>query len=129
MSHRVGHVTSASRQCQSSHASHENVTKRPNPFQYYSQCLGNYTSWCYPAASTPPPLTIFTLLQIPHNSLRFHTPASSSPQLTIVTLLRGPQVMPPTLPSPAAYHPYACGVPSRHASDAAYHPYACIVPS
>ncbi|MBW0461279.1 hypothetical protein O181_000994 [Austropuccinia psidii MF-1] len=31
--------------------------------------------------------------------------------------------------APAAYHPYACGVPSRHASDVAYHPYACIVPA
>ncbi|MBW0477476.1 hypothetical protein O181_017191 [Austropuccinia psidii MF-1] len=25
----------------------------------------------------------------------------------------------------AAYHPYACGVLSQHASDPAYHPYAC----
>ncbi|MBW0577887.1 hypothetical protein O181_117602 [Austropuccinia psidii MF-1] len=29
----------------------------------------------------------------------------------------------------AAYHPYACGVPSRHASDTTYHPYARGVPS
>ncbi|MBW0537202.1 hypothetical protein O181_076917 [Austropuccinia psidii MF-1] len=28
-----------------------------------------------------------------------------------------------------AYHPYAHGVPSRHASDTAYHPYAGIVPA
>ncbi|MBW0522137.1 hypothetical protein O181_061852 [Austropuccinia psidii MF-1] len=49
-------------------------------------------------------------------------------------LLRGPQVMPPTPPSPplcllapAAYHPYA--LPAQHASDAAYHPYTYIVPA
>ncbi|MBW0519799.1 hypothetical protein O181_059514 [Austropuccinia psidii MF-1] len=77
----------------------------------------------------------------PHDSLHFRTPASSSPWLTILMLLRGPQVMPPTLPSTpltppcthlilsAAYHPYSCGVPSQHSSDATYHPYACIVPS
>ncbi|MBW0490102.1 hypothetical protein O181_029817 [Austropuccinia psidii MF-1] len=53
-----------------------------------------------PYAYTPLPLTIFTLLQCPHHSLRFRTPASSSPQLTILTLLRGPQVMPPMRPSP-----------------------------
>ncbi|MBW0520464.1 hypothetical protein O181_060179 [Austropuccinia psidii MF-1] len=28
----------------------------------------------------------------------------------------------------AAYHPYACVVPSQHASDAAYHPWAHGVP-
>ncbi|MBW0494617.1 hypothetical protein O181_034332 [Austropuccinia psidii MF-1] len=31
--------------------------------------------------------------------------------------------------SDATYQPYAHGVPSRHASNAAYHPYACIVPA
>ncbi|MBW0561645.1 hypothetical protein O181_101360 [Austropuccinia psidii MF-1] len=48
--------------------------------------------------------------------------------------------MPPPPPSPplmppctclilsAAYHPYAHGVPSKHASDTAYHPYACGCP-
>ncbi|MBW0591662.1 hypothetical protein O181_131377 [Austropuccinia psidii MF-1] len=30
--HRVGHITSASRQCQSSNVSHENVTQSPKPF-------------------------------------------------------------------------------------------------
>ncbi|MBW0508986.1 hypothetical protein O181_048701 [Austropuccinia psidii MF-1] len=72
----------------------------------------------------------------PHHSLCFRTPASSSPWLTILKLLQGPQVRPPTPPSPplrlvapAAYHPYACGVHSQHASNAAYHPYACIVPA
>ncbi|MBW0497213.1 hypothetical protein O181_036928 [Austropuccinia psidii MF-1] len=77
----------------------------------------------------------------PHHSLCFPTPASYSPWLTIFTLLQGPQVMPLMPPSPpltppctpiilsAAYHPYACGVPSQHASDTTYHPYACIVPT
>ncbi|MBW0586465.1 hypothetical protein O181_126180 [Austropuccinia psidii MF-1] len=32
MSHRVGHITSASRQHQLSNVSHENVTQSPNPF-------------------------------------------------------------------------------------------------
>ncbi|MBW0587428.1 hypothetical protein O181_127143 [Austropuccinia psidii MF-1] len=41
----------ASRQRQSSHVSHENVTQSPNPFQHYSQCWGNFTS----LASTSPP--------------------------------------------------------------------------
>ncbi|MBW0579383.1 hypothetical protein O181_119098 [Austropuccinia psidii MF-1] len=78
---------------------------------------------------------------LPHHSLCFHTPASSSSWLTILTLLKGPQAMPPMPSLPpltppctclivsAPYHPYACGVPSRHASDAAYHPYAHGVPS
>ncbi|MBW0593452.1 hypothetical protein O181_133167, partial [Austropuccinia psidii MF-1] len=34
-----------------------------------------------------------------------------------------------TLSHPCPYHPYACVVPSRHASDTACHPYACGVPS
>ncbi|MBW0592040.1 hypothetical protein O181_131755 [Austropuccinia psidii MF-1] len=50
-SHSVGHVTSASRQRQLSHVSYESFTQRPNPFQHYSQCLGNFTS----LASTSPP--------------------------------------------------------------------------
>ncbi|MBW0507483.1 hypothetical protein O181_047198 [Austropuccinia psidii MF-1] len=33
----------ASRQRQSSHVSHENVTQSPNPFQHYLQRLGNFT--------------------------------------------------------------------------------------
>ncbi|MBW0561283.1 hypothetical protein O181_100998 [Austropuccinia psidii MF-1] len=31
--------------------------------------------------------------------------------------------------SPAAYHPYARGVPSQHASNSTYHPYTCIMPT
>ncbi|MBW0511789.1 hypothetical protein O181_051504 [Austropuccinia psidii MF-1] len=50
-SHCVGHITSASRQRQSSHVSHDNVTQSPNPFQHYSQCLGNFTSL---ASASPP---------------------------------------------------------------------------
>ncbi|MBW0573023.1 hypothetical protein O181_112738 [Austropuccinia psidii MF-1] len=86
----------------------------------------------------PPPDETPTLPShlFPHHSLCFHTPASSSPWLTILSLLQGPPVMPPTPPSPplhllapAAYHPYACGVPSQNSSDTAYHPYPCIVPA
>ncbi|MBW0493133.1 hypothetical protein O181_032848 [Austropuccinia psidii MF-1] len=83
----------------------------------------------------PPPEETSTLPPhlLPHHSLCFRTPASSSPWLTILTLLWGPQVMPPMPPSPllspTAYHPYAHGMPSRHASNAAYHPYTCIVPA
>ncbi|MBW0545125.1 hypothetical protein O181_084840 [Austropuccinia psidii MF-1] len=53
-------------------------------------------------APTPPPDETPTLPHYlhPHHSLCFRTPASSSPWLTILTLLRGPQVMPPTPPSP-----------------------------
>ncbi|MBW0584319.1 hypothetical protein O181_124034 [Austropuccinia psidii MF-1] len=41
--------------------------------------------------------------------------------LTILTLAE--------CPPDTAYHPYACGVPSRHAPNTAAHPYACGVPS
>ncbi|MBW0553432.1 hypothetical protein O181_093147 [Austropuccinia psidii MF-1] len=44
----------SSRQCQSSHLSHENVTKSPNPFQHYSQCLGNFTSLASASPPNPP---------------------------------------------------------------------------
>ncbi|MBW0586344.1 hypothetical protein O181_126059 [Austropuccinia psidii MF-1] len=76
----------------------------------------------------------------PHHSLPFRTPASYSSWLTILMLLRGPQVMPPTLPSPpltppctrltlsTAYHPYVCIAATRHASNTAYHPYTCMAP-
>ncbi|MBW0519307.1 hypothetical protein O181_059022 [Austropuccinia psidii MF-1] len=89
-----------------------------------------------PYASTPPPLTIFTLLQCPHHSLQFCTPASSSPWLTVLMLLQGPQVMPLKLPSPPLIPPRThrlpysrLWMPSRHASYTTYHPYACVVPS
>ncbi|MBW0498448.1 hypothetical protein O181_038163 [Austropuccinia psidii MF-1] len=92
---------------------------------------------------TPPPDETLTLPPHlrPHHSLCFHTPASYPPWLTILMLLQGPQVMPPTPPSPpltpprthlillATNHPYPCGVPSQHASDATYHHCACIVPA
>ncbi|MBW0568156.1 hypothetical protein O181_107871, partial [Austropuccinia psidii MF-1] len=44
----------ASRQRQSSHVSHENVTQSPNPFQHYSQCLGNFTSLASASPPNPP---------------------------------------------------------------------------
>ncbi|MBW0511888.1 hypothetical protein O181_051603 [Austropuccinia psidii MF-1] len=57
----MGHVTSASRKRQSSHVSHENVTQSPNPFQHYSQCLGNFTSLA--SASPPNPPQCFACLR------------------------------------------------------------------
>ncbi|MBW0493150.1 hypothetical protein O181_032865 [Austropuccinia psidii MF-1] len=56
----LGHVTSASRQRQLSHVSHEYVTQSQNPYQHHWQGLGNYTSWCKAAVwnemtSTLPP--------------------------------------------------------------------------
>ncbi|MBW0549323.1 hypothetical protein O181_089038 [Austropuccinia psidii MF-1] len=51
----------SSRQRQSSHVSHENFTQIPNPFQHYSQCLGNFTSLA--SASPPNPLRCFACLQ------------------------------------------------------------------
>ncbi|MBW0492967.1 hypothetical protein O181_032682 [Austropuccinia psidii MF-1] len=69
----------------------------------------------------PPPDETPTLPHLcPHHSLRFHTPASSSPWLKILTLLQGPQVMPPTRPSP----PLRLLAPTQHAYNAAYYPYA-----
>ncbi|MBW0557050.1 hypothetical protein O181_096765 [Austropuccinia psidii MF-1] len=69
----------------------------------------------------PPPDETLTLPPHlrPHHSLCFRTPASSSPQLTFLTLLQGPQVMPPTLPSPSLKPPRTCLILSD-----AYHPYA-----
>ncbi|MBW0570190.1 hypothetical protein O181_109905 [Austropuccinia psidii MF-1] len=110
-------------------------------FHAYAPAPPSISTLTTPYASKPLPLTIFMLLHRPHHSLCFCTPASSSPQFTILMLLWGPQVIPPMPPSPpltppctrlilsTTYHPYSCGVPSRHASDAAYHSYACIVPS
>ncbi|MBW0547352.1 hypothetical protein O181_087067 [Austropuccinia psidii MF-1] len=78
---------SASRQGQSSHMSHENVTQSPNPTQHYLQSWGNYTSWCYPAdayAPTPPPDETPTLPPIS----TLTTPYASTPlPLTIFMLL------------------------------------------
>ncbi|MBW0557120.1 hypothetical protein O181_096835 [Austropuccinia psidii MF-1] len=51
----------SSRQCQSSHVSHANVTQSPNPFQHYSQCSGNFTSLA--SASPPNPPRCFACLQ------------------------------------------------------------------
>ncbi|MBW0568951.1 hypothetical protein O181_108666, partial [Austropuccinia psidii MF-1] len=84
--HRVGHVTSASRQRQSSHVSHENVTQNPNPFQHYSQRLGNFTS----LASASPTLSMLT---------RPNCPPDETPSLP-------PHLL--TLSHPLPYHSYAC---------------------
>ncbi|MBW0582406.1 hypothetical protein O181_122121 [Austropuccinia psidii MF-1] len=46
----------ASRQRQSSHVSHENVTQSPNPFQHYAQRSCNFTS----LASASPTLSMLT---------------------------------------------------------------------
>ncbi|MBW0590695.1 hypothetical protein O181_130410 [Austropuccinia psidii MF-1] len=61
MSHRMGHVTSTSRQHQLSHVSHDNVTQSPNPFQHYLQFLGNFTSLA--SASPPDPPQRFAYLR------------------------------------------------------------------
>ncbi|MBW0484600.1 hypothetical protein O181_024315 [Austropuccinia psidii MF-1] len=44
----------SSRQRQSSHVSHENVTQSPNPFQHYSKFLGNFTSLASASPPNPP---------------------------------------------------------------------------
>ncbi|MBW0511430.1 hypothetical protein O181_051145 [Austropuccinia psidii MF-1] len=98
---------SASRQRQSSHVSHENVTQSANPFQHYLQRLGNFTS----LASASPMLRMLT---------RPHRPPDETPTLP-------PHLLTHSHPRP--YHPYACVVPSQHAFDTAYHPYARGVPS
>ncbi|MBW0502800.1 hypothetical protein O181_042515 [Austropuccinia psidii MF-1] len=75
---------SSSRQHQSSHLSHENVTQSPNPFEHYSQHSGNFTS----LASASPTLSMLTRTHpppdetptlpphlCPHHSLCLHTPS------------------------------------------------------
>ncbi|MBW0481100.1 hypothetical protein O181_020815 [Austropuccinia psidii MF-1] len=52
---------SASRQRQSSHVSHENVTQSANPFKHYLQRLGNFTSLA--STSRPNPPQCFACLQ------------------------------------------------------------------
>ncbi|MBW0550000.1 hypothetical protein O181_089715 [Austropuccinia psidii MF-1] len=83
----VGHVTSASRQRQLSHVSHENVTQSPNPFQHYSQRLGNFTSLA--SAS----LTLGMLK-------RLHRPPDETLTLPPISVLTTPYAFtPPPLPS------------------------------
>ncbi|MBW0497857.1 hypothetical protein O181_037572 [Austropuccinia psidii MF-1] len=107
----MGQVTSTSRQRQFSHVSHENVTQSPNPFQHYSQHLGNFTS----LASASPTLSMLTRPHRPPDETPTLPPSLSSPILT--------------LSHPLPDHPYACVVPSQHAPDTAYHPYSRGVPS
>ncbi|MBW0577963.1 hypothetical protein O181_117678 [Austropuccinia psidii MF-1] len=71
----------------------------PNPLQRLA-CLRAHT-----------PLHM-RLQHCPNHSLCFCTPASSSPWLTILTLLRGPQVLPPTQPSPPLTPPCTRRLPS-----------------
>ncbi|MBW0585123.1 hypothetical protein O181_124838 [Austropuccinia psidii MF-1] len=118
----------ASRQHQSSHVSHENVTQSPNPFQHYSQHSGNFTSLASASPPNPPQhfacLRARTALQM---RLRHCPPSLASPLLT----LSHPcpyHLYAHVCPPDTAYHPYARGVPSRHAPDTTY-PYACVVPS
>ncbi|MBW0576420.1 hypothetical protein O181_116135 [Austropuccinia psidii MF-1] len=124
---------SASRQRQLSHVSHENVTKSPNPFQHYSQCLGNFTSLACTSPPNPPRhfacLRARTALKM---RLQHCPPSPSSPLLTLshpCPYHLYAHVVPSRHASNTASHPYTCVVPSRHAPDTAYHPYACGEPS
>ncbi|MBW0567403.1 hypothetical protein O181_107118 [Austropuccinia psidii MF-1] len=134
---------SASRQCQSSHVSHENVTQSPNPFQHYFQCLGNFTLLASASLPNPPQrfacLCTHTALQL---RLRHFPPISAltTPYAFTHPLLpslrsRGalPTCLCRRLPSQHASdttnHPYTCVVPSQHASNTTYNPYACVEPS
>ncbi|MBW0564726.1 hypothetical protein O181_104441 [Austropuccinia psidii MF-1] len=80
---------------------------RPHPPPDETPTLPPITALTTPYASTPLPLTIFTLLQRPQDEtmmlpsplLTLLHPASYSPWLTILTLLQGPKVMPATPPS------------------------------
>ncbi|MBW0565184.1 hypothetical protein O181_104899 [Austropuccinia psidii MF-1] len=120
---------SASRQRQSSHVSHENFTQRPNPFQHYFQHSGIFTSLA--SASLR-----LSMLMSPHHppdeTPTLPPPSPSSPLL----MLAHPHpycpyacVVPSLHASNTAYHPYARKVPSQHAPDTAYHPYAWGMPS
>ncbi|MBW0567125.1 hypothetical protein O181_106840 [Austropuccinia psidii MF-1] len=122
----------ASRQRQLSHVSHENVTQSPNPFQHYLQCSGSFTSLA--CASPPNPPRRFARLRA-HTTLQMRL--QHCPPISVLTTPYA--FTPPPLPSlcsrvpsqhapDTAYHPYACGVPSRHPPNTTY-PYACVVPS
>ncbi|MBW0560126.1 hypothetical protein O181_099841 [Austropuccinia psidii MF-1] len=91
-SSRVSHVTSASRQCQSSHVSHENVTQSPNSFQHYSQCLGNFTSLA--SASPPNPPRRFACLR---TRTALHMRLQHCPPISVLTTPYA--FTPPPLPS------------------------------
>ncbi|MBW0527006.1 hypothetical protein O181_066721 [Austropuccinia psidii MF-1] len=94
---------SASRQRQSSHVSHENVTQSTNPFQHYLQGSGTLTSL---ASASPmlsmlmrphhPPDETLTLPPhlLPHHSLRFHPPLPSLPLCSVL-----PKCLQHSLPS------------------------------
>ncbi|MBW0477009.1 hypothetical protein O181_016724 [Austropuccinia psidii MF-1] len=138
----------ASRQRQSSHVSHDNVTQSPNPFQHYLQCLGNFTSLACPSPSNLPRrfacLRTCTALQMrlqhcpsisvlttpyaltppPLPSLCSRVPSQHPPDTAYHTYARGVH----SQHDPDTTYPYARGVPSQHAPNTTY-PYACRVPS
>ncbi|MBW0558714.1 hypothetical protein O181_098429 [Austropuccinia psidii MF-1] len=112
----LGHVTSASRQCQLSQVSHENVTQSPNPFQHYLKCSGHFTSL---ACASPPNLPQRFACLRARTALQMRL--RHCPPISVLTT--------PYAFTPCPYHLYAHVVPSQHASDTASHPYACVVPS
>ncbi|MBW0575347.1 hypothetical protein O181_115062 [Austropuccinia psidii MF-1] len=115
---------SASRQPQSSHVSHENVTQSSNPFQHYSQCLGNFTTLA--CTSPPNPPQRFACL---HARTTFQMRLQHCPPISVLTNPHPYACVVRSQHAPnTAYHFYACGVPSQHAPDTTY-PYACVVPS
>ncbi|MBW0484156.1 hypothetical protein O181_023871 [Austropuccinia psidii MF-1] len=68
-----------------------------------------------PYASKPPPHLLFGLQSLRScRALKLCLRRCPHPTLRLILC--------------ATYHPYACGVPSQHASNAAYHPYTCLIP-
>ncbi|MBW0590671.1 hypothetical protein O181_130386, partial [Austropuccinia psidii MF-1] len=103
-----------SRQRQLSHVSHENVTQSPNPFQHYSQFLGNFTSLA--CASPPNPPRRFACLRA-RTALQMRLQHSSTlltlshPALTIFMLT---WCTPDMLPTPLILMLVALPTCSRH---------------
>ncbi|MBW0469756.1 hypothetical protein O181_009471 [Austropuccinia psidii MF-1] len=105
----------------------------PPPLQMRLRHCPPISSLTTPYASAPRPHLLLGLkslrscgalkscvLHCPHPPLRLLAPAAYHPYACGVPFRHS---------SNAAYHPYACGVPSLHSSDTTYHPYACIVPA
>ncbi|MBW0500681.1 hypothetical protein O181_040396 [Austropuccinia psidii MF-1] len=126
----VGHVTSASRQRQSSHVSHENVTQSPNPFQHCLQCLVNFTSLACASPPNPPQRFACLRARTPLRMRLQHCPPSLSSALLTLSHPRPYHLYAHVVHSrhaPDTTYPYARGVHSQHAPDTTY-PYACGVP-
>ncbi|MBW0564473.1 hypothetical protein O181_104188 [Austropuccinia psidii MF-1] len=124
-------------QCLAFLCAHTPLQMRPRHFPPNSALTTPYASThpCLPSLHSCSALKMRLQFRS-HHSLCFRTPTSYSPWLTIVMLMWGPQVMPLTPPLPPLMPPRTCGSPSLHlwmptqnASEAAYHPYACVVPS